>query len=241
MCPVTGQAALISDAADSAKRSGGGGNTVESVSSSSTSSDDNIRALDAPTDAEYNILLHTFPQLPPDTFTSPLRKKIDRVALHSALAILASNAASVLLSLNRPASIALSAASAGAVYIYAHSAKSDYEKAIDMLRSETAVHRANKFTPPSPESAEWLNSLVASIWPLIDAKVFEAAVDMVEDIMHQSMPSMINSVKISDVSQGTNPFRLVYFRRLPPKVTGGKNPYVISGPLLLLTFGAPVR
>lgn len=162
-------------------------------------------------------MLHTFPSLPPHTFTSPLLAKIDRVAIHSATALLASNTASALLALNRPASVALSLVSAGAVYVYANSAKADYSRALDLFRSETALHRAHKFAPPSPESAEWLNSLVAGVWPLIDTKLFEAVIDMVEDIMHQSMPSVINSVKISDVSQGTNPFRLVYCRRLPAK------------------------
>lgn len=34
-------------------------------------------------------------------------------------------------------------------------------------------------------------------------------VDMVEDIMQQSLPGFVEAIKISDIGQGTNPFRII--------------------------------
>lgn len=34
-------------------------------------------------------------------------------------------------------------------------------------------------------------------------------VDMIEDIMQQSLPGFIEAIKISDIGQGTNPFRII--------------------------------
>lgn len=39
-----------------------------------------------------------------------------------------------------------------------------------------------------PESAQWLNSFVASIWPLVNPDLFSSLIDMIEDIMQASLP-----------------------------------------------------
>lgn len=39
-----------------------------------------------------------------------------------------------------------------------------------------------------PESVQWLNSLVASIWPLVNPDLFSSLIDMIEDIMQASLP-----------------------------------------------------
>lgn len=41
---------------------------------------------------------------------------------------------------------------------------------------------------------------------------------MVEDVMQASLPSFIDSVKLSDIGQGTNPVRIVAMRGLPDQV-----------------------
>lgn len=38
---------------------------------------------------------------------------------------------------------------------------------------------------------------------------------MVEDILQQSLPGFIDAVRISDLSQGTNPLRILSIRALP--------------------------
>jgi Ca2+-dependent lipid-binding protein len=38
---------------------------------------------------------------------------------------------------------------------------------------------------------------------------------MIEDVMQSSLPSFIYSVRVSDMSQGSNPFRITSIRSLP--------------------------
>lgn len=44
---------------------------------------------------------------------------------------------------------------------------------------------------------------------------FKSLVDMIEDVMQGSLPSFIYSVRVSDMSQGSNPFRITSIRSLP--------------------------
>jgi hypothetical protein len=39
--------------------------------------------------------------------------------------------------------------------------------------------------------------------------------DSIEDVMQQSLPKFVEAVRISDVGQGTNPFRIISMRALP--------------------------
>ena len=47
-----------------------------------------------------------------------------------------------------------------------------------------------------------------------DPEMFLPMVDQVEDIMQQSLPGIVDAVKISDVGHGTSPFRFIAFRGL---------------------------
>ncbi|PVF96053.1 hypothetical protein CPB86DRAFT_737459 [Serendipita vermifera] len=65
------------------------------------------------------------------------------------------------------------------------------------------------------ESAEWLNSLLGGVWPIINTDMFISTVDMLEDIMQASVPTFIHSVRISDLGLGKNPIRVTSLRALP--------------------------
>ena len=41
--------------------------------------------------------------------------------------------------------------------------------------------------------------------------MFVPIADVVEDVMQQSLPGFIDAVRISDIGQGTNPFRIIRF------------------------------
>lgn len=45
---------------------------------------------------------------------------------------------------------------------------------------------------------------------------------MIEDIMQQSLPGFVDAVRISDLGQGVNPFRIISMRGLPDKPTDKK-------------------
>ncbi|KAL1881123.1 hypothetical protein VTK73DRAFT_4800 [Phialemonium thermophilum] len=76
-------------------------------------------------------------------------------------------------------------------------------------RGETAVVNL------IPESVEWLNTAIGLIWGLINPDMFAAVADTLEDVMQASVPGVIENVKVNDISQGSNPIRILSLRALP--------------------------
>ncbi|KAI0470768.1 hypothetical protein GGR56DRAFT_657479 [Xylariaceae sp. FL0804] len=71
-----------------------------------------------------------------------------------------------------------------------------------------------------PESTQWLNSLFASIWPLVNPDLFTSLVDQVEDIMQASLPKMIKMVSVDDMAQGSESVRVLGIRWIPTGAAG---------------------
>lgn len=76
-------------------------------------------------------------------------------------------------------------------------------------RGETAV--ANLL----PESVEWMNKFLAIVWGLINPDMFAAVADTLEDVMQASVPGVIENVRVAEIDQGSNPFRILSMRALP--------------------------
>lgn len=68
--------------------------------------------------------------------------------------------------------------------------------------------------PDGNETAEWLNGTIAKLWPQINADLFSSVVDLIEDVMQASIPSVVNQVKIVNVGQGSTPMRILSLRWL---------------------------
>lgn len=66
-----------------------------------------------------------------------------------------------------------------------------------------------------PESVQWLNKLLASIWPLINPDLFSSLIDTIEDVMQASLPKVIKMVSIDDMGQGNQSLRVLGVRWLP--------------------------
>ena len=66
-----------------------------------------------------------------------------------------------------------------------------------------------------PESVMWLNSIVASIWPLINPDLFASLVDTLEDVMQASLPKVVRMIAIEDFGQGKSAVRILGLRWLP--------------------------
>ncbi|KAI8966183.1 hypothetical protein F5Y11DRAFT_215161 [Daldinia sp. FL1419] len=71
-----------------------------------------------------------------------------------------------------------------------------------------------------PESAQWLNSLLSSIWPLVNPDLFASLVDQIEDIMQTSLPKVIKMVSVDDMGQGSEAIRILGVRWLPTGAAG---------------------
>jgi len=75
-----------------------------------------------------------------------------------------------------------------------------------------------------PESVEWLNQMVGTIWQLINPEMFQAVADTLEDVMQASVPpSIIENVKVSAIDQGKNPLKILSLRALPDATSGRDN------------------
>ncbi|KIH93494.1 hypothetical protein SPBR_04042 [Sporothrix brasiliensis 5110] len=85
----------------------------------------------------------------------------------------------------------------------------DMEWSSEQKRGETAVINL------IPESVEWLNSALALIWGLINPEMFAGVADTLEDVMQASVPGVVDNVKVNDISQGSNPIRVLSLRALP--------------------------
>ncbi|KAJ9117451.1 hypothetical protein QFC22_004301 [Naganishia vaughanmartiniae] len=90
----------------------------------------------------------------------------------------------------------------------------DTDKVMGRQRGIGAAGGDETGVQPHRESVEWANQLLASLWPIIDPSLFISLTDMLEDVMQASMPKAINTVRISDLSQGTHPLRIISIRPL---------------------------
>lgn len=66
-----------------------------------------------------------------------------------------------------------------------------------------------------PESVAWLNSLLSSVWPLINPDLFTSVSDMLEDVMQASLPKIVRMVSVNDLGQGSESLRILGIKWLP--------------------------
>lgn len=66
-----------------------------------------------------------------------------------------------------------------------------------------------------PESVEWLNNIVRTIWPTINPEFFAAPIDLLEDVLQKQVPSIVHTVKVGDLDIGAVPLRITSMRFLP--------------------------
>ncbi|KAK4161313.1 hypothetical protein QBC43DRAFT_323828 [Cladorrhinum sp. PSN259] len=66
-----------------------------------------------------------------------------------------------------------------------------------------------------PESVAWLNSLLGSVWRLVNPDLFASLVDTLEDVMQASLPKVVRMVSVDDIGQGSEGLRILGIRWLP--------------------------
>lgn len=66
------------------------------------------------------------------------------------------------------------------------------------------------------ETVQWLNSIVSSVWPLINNEVFVPFVDLLEDALAQQVPGIVHAVRVEDLDQGVVPLTVNSLKVLPP-------------------------
>ncbi|GJJ06394.1 hypothetical protein Clacol_000585 [Clathrus columnatus] len=100
------------------------------------------------------------------------------------------------------------------------------EKEIDHIRLDMYEARGEKFAQPIPESVEWMNMFIQTMWGLVNPELFVFVADMIEDVMQtqQSLPAFVDAVRISDMGQGSNPIRILSVRALSDQPTDNEYP-----------------
>ncbi|KAF2863488.1 hypothetical protein K470DRAFT_103353 [Piedraia hortae CBS 480.64] len=78
------------------------------------------------------------------------------------------------------------------------------------VASEKRAAKAHKAEP-----VVWLNSLLHSIWPLVNPDLFASLADTLEDVMQASLPKMVRMVSVDDIAQGNESIRILGVRWLP--------------------------
>ncbi|KAI4201105.1 MAG: hypothetical protein LQ350_003534 [Teloschistes chrysophthalmus] len=66
-----------------------------------------------------------------------------------------------------------------------------------------------------PESVQWLNSFLASVWPLINPDLFTSLADTLEDVMQASLPKFVRMISVEDLGQGNEALRILGVKWLP--------------------------
>ncbi|KAK5133110.1 hypothetical protein LTR08_008220 [Meristemomyces frigidus] len=65
------------------------------------------------------------------------------------------------------------------------------------------------------ETVDWLNSLLGSVWPLVNPDLFTSLADTLEDVMQASLPQIVSMVSIDDIGQGSESIRILGVKWLP--------------------------
>ncbi|TRM62429.1 hypothetical protein BD626DRAFT_499201 [Schizophyllum amplum] len=93
-------------------------------------------------------------------------------------------------------------------------------------RSQDGEHAPHAQSQPrhqendKPETADWLNSFLGTLWPMVNPALFTSLCDMIEDSIQASVPKAIKGVRIADLQQGSVPLRMLGMRALDTKEEG---------------------
>lgn len=77
------------------------------------------------------------------------------------------------------------------------------------LRKQLLENKSNE------ETVEWMNSLLASMWPLINADLFTPFIDLLEDALQLQVPGIVHAVRVEDLDQGVVPLVIDSLKVLP--------------------------
>ncbi|KAH9812381.1 hypothetical protein DFH28DRAFT_1084256 [Melampsora americana] len=118
----------------------------------------------------------------------------------------------------------------GASFHLRHALKSHKEDFAYVFEREKT--KALLVDPSNPnqgeESVEWINSALASLWPLISPDIFRPVIDLLEDTLKVLAPGIVTTVRVDELDQGRNPIRLVAFKTLDAEDPWVKNQVKVS-------------
>lgn len=60
-----------------------------------------------------------------------------------------------------------------------------------------------------------MNTFLGVVWGLINPEMFAIVADTLEDVMHASLPSVVENFRVAEINQGRIPLRIPSLRALP--------------------------
>lgn len=82
------------------------------------------------------------------------------------------------------------------------------------LLQEDAKHQSGTFE--EPETAEWLNALIAKLVPIVNTDLLLPLMDILEDALKNRFPNIISAVRVDEIDLGITPFRVRKMTRMDP-------------------------
>ncbi|KAF3916400.1 Tricalbin-1 [Orbilia brochopaga] len=110
----------------------------------------------------------------------------------------------------------LPAGAVGYIIFYVLTQLVESAQSAKMEKSQPAVERM-KYVP---ESVEWLNSLLDTVWQVISEDVFKQVAQQIEDQVKAVIPFDFIKFKVADLGHGTRPIRILSMRSLPDNEFG---------------------
>lgn len=102
------------------------------------------------------------------------------------------------------------------LYVVTYYFASQAKDALEGLQVDQERQRGTQATQASiPESTEWLNQVLGTVWPLLDPEILAPGKDLLEDVMQANVPKLISLVKVVDFNQGLIPARVLSMTILP--------------------------
>ncbi|KAF4457942.1 hypothetical protein F53441_197 [Fusarium austroafricanum] len=116
--------------------------------------------------------------------------------------------------------LVLAAASVGAVWFLVGSIREWISNKVNNIFQDEVwgAHRrgiVKASRQHDTETTVWLNSLIGSVWPLINPDLFASLADTLEDVMQASLPRLVRMVSVEDIGQGSESLRILGIRWLP--------------------------
>ncbi|KAF8656951.1 hypothetical protein AX16_002306 [Volvariella volvacea WC 439] len=99
---------------------------------------------------------------------------------------------------------------------YLHSSRDLESNSAPILDEPPPQRRPSRNDGDDIESALWLNSLLSSVWPIVNPSLFTSLADTLEDTLQGTLPKFIRGVRVADIGQGSEPLRVVGIRYLDP-------------------------
>lgn len=64
----------------------------------------------------------------------------------------------------------------------------------------------------SGESAEWINAILKTIWPILNPDLFSSLMSLLEDTMKKHSPGIIRGIRLQDLVLGSNNLQVLSFK-----------------------------